>query len=179
MKARIPVILISSLLFLADGCHIASHPELPDTIRVKTPSGTPVTGATILVEEYELASLPYYVSPQEVKRRTTDNSGVAKIDLGKHSWGDSTYHFVVQKRGYQDAFLEVTRAEYRGEIVVDLKLVNKSMPVKDEQVVPPSGTTSSGNIEPGTVRTRSFDSSGRLIEEKQSSQSAQPQPSGK
>jgi hypothetical protein len=179
MKAIILAAIVSSLLFFADGCQTASHRELPDIITVRDSSGEPVVGAAILFDQGILASLPYFFSAQETKERTTDSSGRAKIDLRKHGWDDGTYHFVVRKRGYQDAFLEVTRAEYRGEIVVDLKLADKSMPAADEQVVPPSGTTSSGKIEPGTVRTRSFDSSGRLIDEKQSSQSAQPQPSGK
>jgi hypothetical protein len=179
MKAIITVIFVTSLLFLADGCQTAFHLDLPDVITVKTPSGDPVTGATVLSEEEVLASLPYYVTPQEIKKRTTDNSGQAKIDLRRHLWHDGTFHFLVTKAGYREVFLQEKKTEYRGEIVVDLKLGDKSTPRTDEQVERPSGKTSSGNVEPGTVRTRSFDSSGNLIDEKQSSQSAQPQPSGK
>lgn len=174
MKAIIAVTLVSSLLFLADGCQTAFHLELPDVIRVKTPSGNPVTGATVLFEEEVLASLPYYVTPQEMKKRTTDKSGQARIDLRKHLWHDGTYHFLVRKDGYRDAFLQEKKADYRGEIVVDLKLGDSGTLRTDEQLEQPSGTTSSGNLEPGTVRTRSFDSSGRLVDEKQSEPTGQP-----
>jgi hypothetical protein len=105
---------------LVGGCATAPKSNLPDTITVINSKGDPVIGATILFEE-EAFTMPYFFSPEEVKARTTNRAGQARIALNRHYWdSDGCYHFEISKDGYKDADVPVIKSKYDGTIVVDL-----------------------------------------------------------
>jgi hypothetical protein len=112
------VIVVASL----SACNSTDERSGPDKIRVTSVTGSPVAGATVLFTEDVVTGAPYYVSPQETNECTTDKSGYASITLAKYYINRlNSYGFNIRKNGYRDDLVIIRKAEFTGNIIVDLQ----------------------------------------------------------
>lgn len=109
------------LVLIVGGCTTSGGPSLSDSITVKDETGRPAVGVSVLFEEEVMTGLPYYFTATELKERTSNENGQAKIDLGKHLWTDGCYHFLLRKDGFQQKEVIVKKAKYSGEIIAVLE----------------------------------------------------------
>jgi len=119
MNAKV-VLLVSLLLA---GCVTESRrSSLPDRVGLRDQQGRPVTGACVLIDEVVIHGLPMYYSPGERALRTTDQSGRAWIDLKRQTGEDpGRYYFLVDTPGFDPEEVSISRTEYHGILVVNLK----------------------------------------------------------
>jgi hypothetical protein len=61
--------------------------------------GKPEMGITILPEEEAQTGVPYYFSPEAKAQRTSDSSGIVRLDLREYLWSDGKYRFHLFKGG--------------------------------------------------------------------------------
>jgi hypothetical protein len=104
--------LLAALLILVfvSACNSETDGSARGRIVVVDTSGAPIKGAILIPEPENVSVSPTKYDREEIERRTSDAQGVLPGMLDMCLWdSDGCYHFHIQKRGYEDASMVVSK----------------------------------------------------------------------
>jgi hypothetical protein len=126
MPAAVAVLAALGLFVLMSACSSAPTAKPAGRILLVDAHGVPVQGALVLQEYDEESRYNRPIEPPVDDRdpRISDAEGIVHADLAQYLWdSDGCYHFQVQRRGFEDFALTVSRELFPAVLTITLDSV--------------------------------------------------------
>jgi hypothetical protein len=115
------------LVVLVSACNSEPEVSARGRVIVVDPSGAPIRGAILVPEPENPSVVPIKYDRDEIAARASDAQGVLPALLDMCLWdSDGCYHFRVQRSGYEDAAMVVSRDLFPPVLRIVLKPVSSS-----------------------------------------------------
>jgi hypothetical protein len=115
-------LLLAPLILAALVSSCTSPNSIQGRVMVVDGYGYPVQGAVLAALDENGNDTPHAFDEYEIRARSSDAHGIFHVDLEDCFWpSDGSYHFRIQKDGFDDVEMSVSRDLFPPMLRVDLK----------------------------------------------------------